>query len=434
MKNPFDSRRAGQMFAPGTRLQGRTIIRSLHARGGQLEVYRAFNQHTGPVLVKVPRVPTGATSEAQWRDLIRRFHQYESLLATLRHPAIERLIAVGSAPVPQLGEVPYMEVEALEGSTLADDLAVRRGRETGRPPAEAFAIFEPVLGALAEAHALGFVHRDIKPGNIFLVRGAGGRVVRTVLLDWGLAKVFRGAWRPRSLVLMATPQYVDPEFMQGVEQVPASDNYQAALTLVEVLTDRASLGRLPLGRSPLARRRARTPADFGVDVHGWEAILATCLAHDPSERFVHAGALRQALETELAAMPSAPRAVDPASVATTVAAGTVRPEQATSCSLPPSRTTPITLSSLQRPWWPPVAAAASAVAVLAALYAWPRAEVPRFVAPPQASYAMAVADPTAALARAREGEVHSAEIAARVEATRPPTPTVRRARGRHSSR
>ena len=105
-----------------------------------------------------------------------RFEREAAVLAQLEHPEIVRYIAHGRLP----GGDAYLAMEWLEGEDLRTRL--RRGGVTVN---ETLAIGRRVAGALAAVHALGLVHRDIKPGNIFL---PGARAEEAKLIDFGLAR------------------------------------------------------------------------------------------------------------------------------------------------------------------------------------------------------------------------------------------------------
>src|SRR5262245_59304172 len=161
-------------FEPGTRLGPYEIVAPLGA-GGMGEVYRARDTRLDrTVAVKVLTGALAAESEAR-----RRFEQEARAIAALNDPHICTLHDVG-----RHGDLDYLVLEYLEGETLAD----RLGRPPGTPlPVEtATAIAIQVADALDRAHRAGIAHRDLKPGNVMLLR-RGGAAPEVKLLDFGLA-------------------------------------------------------------------------------------------------------------------------------------------------------------------------------------------------------------------------------------------------------
>jgi eukaryotic-like serine/threonine-protein kinase len=143
--------------------------------------------------------------------------------------------------------VAYLVMELLEGRSLAEELVATGPLTLGR----CAAILSPVCDALAHAHGLGILHRDVKPGNIFLHRGPAGEVVKVV--DFGIAKLFGDAAGAGGLTttgrIMGTPVYMPPERLLGKPHDERSDTYGVAVTLYQMIS-----GRLPfeLGEGNLA--------------------------------------------------------------------------------------------------------------------------------------------------------------------------------------
>src|SRR5262249_50743778 len=113
-----------------------------------------------------------------WRDratLEALFHTEAAAAARLQHPSIVTLHDHG-----EFDGAPYLILELLDGETLRSRLA----RDGPMPVRDALAIGGEVARALVEAHAAGVIHRDIKPGNVFLCTGG-----QTKVLDFGLAQL-----------------------------------------------------------------------------------------------------------------------------------------------------------------------------------------------------------------------------------------------------
>jgi eukaryotic-like serine/threonine-protein kinase len=194
-------------------------IERLVGSGGMAAVYRAIDRHTGGVVAL--KILHGRSSEQH-----ERFEQEAELLAELSHPAIVRYVAHGTTPV---GEH-YLAMEWLDGETLEDVLA--QGALTIE---QSIDLGHRVADALASAHRRGIVHRDIKPGNLFLP----GSVLSAVrVLDFGLA---RRVLDPRRITqsggIMGTPMYMAPEQARGEPYIDArADIFALGCVLFQCLT------------------------------------------------------------------------------------------------------------------------------------------------------------------------------------------------------
>jgi eukaryotic-like serine/threonine-protein kinase len=200
-------------------------------------VYEAKHAGLGtPVAIKVllpalARVPTVAD----------RFRREAQVSATLKNAHVIQVTDVDQLPDGR----PYLVMELLQGQSLEALLEQRKVL----PREEAIDIGLQILMGLECAHGLGVVHRDLKPGNVFMDEQGVGRVAK--LLDFGIAKVraspeFQALTRPG--VVMGTPQYMAPEQAFSADQADArSDLYSVGVMLYEMLS-----GTLPAdGDSPL---------------------------------------------------------------------------------------------------------------------------------------------------------------------------------------
>jgi formylglycine-generating enzyme required for sulfatase activity len=301
------------------RLVGRTIadkyaVESVVGEGGFAVVYRATHLiWKRPVALKVFKA-FGDLSEADRQKLLDQFVQEGSLLADLsaRTAAIVQARDIGMLDLSATERVPYMVLEWLEGATLEAVLATER--HDGLPlrtAAEVVHFLDPAAEALALAHRKGIAHRDVKPGNVFVLgdpRGDG----TVKLLDFGIAKVvadvqkMAGSFTKTSgKVTSFTPAYGAPEqFSRTVGATgPWTDVFALALIVVEALTGREPLegdDYVQLAVASGNPDRRPTPRTLGASVSDdVEAVLAKALAIKPSDRWPTAGefwnALRQAV-------------------------------------------------------------------------------------------------------------------------------------------
>jgi serine/threonine-protein kinase len=165
-------------------------------------------------------------------DLRARFEREARTAAQLRSPHVVQIFDRG-----EWQGVPYIAMEYLEG----EDLAQRLERLGVLSPRETFAIAVHVGRALSKAHAAGLVHRDLKPGNIFIVRDGDREIAK--VLDFGVAKVretgLDGA--TKTGMLLGTPFYMSPEQTRGSKDIDhRSDLWALAVVVYECLT-----GQLP---------------------------------------------------------------------------------------------------------------------------------------------------------------------------------------------
>lgn len=223
----------------------------------------------------------------------QRFYREARAAARLRHPNVVTVHDFGTDPDL---EIDFLVMELLEG----EDLLAHMRRAAGPlPPREVLEILREAAMGLAAGHRVHLIHRDVKPGNVFLVAEPGGWEVK--LLDFGIAQVGAadGDTPTRLTVAVSphTPRYASPEQLRGDPRLtPASDVYSLALTGLEMLG-----GAYPAGvnTDPHDREAARTIKRV-VDTHpGVSLRLAAVLRHalrlDPAARFPDAGALLDAL-------------------------------------------------------------------------------------------------------------------------------------------
>ena len=267
-------------------------------RGGMGVVFNARDERLKrKVAVKV------LPPELAFREEIRiRFLREAETAARLSHPHIVPIHSVGEGP----DGLVYFIMAYIDG----EPLSARLKRRERLPPEEARRIMQETADALGAAHALGIIHRDVKPDNI-LLEGSRGRVVVT---DFGIAKALSsttgGATLTGTGVAIGTPHYMSPEQAAGDREIDGrSDLYSLGVVSYQML-----VGELPFHAptvpgllmkhiteaAPLiTNKRPDCPEDLA-------ACVMRCLEKDPEDRWPTADALRRALESR-SAPPFRPR-------------------------------------------------------------------------------------------------------------------------------
>jgi eukaryotic-like serine/threonine-protein kinase len=271
------------------------LMRKL-GEGGMGEVYLA--EHLllkRPCALKLIKPEAGSDPIA-----LARFEREVQSAARLSHPNTIEIFDYGHTDDGTF----YYVMEYLRGMSLSE--LVRRDGPV--PPGRVIYIFRQVCAGLAEAHGLGLVHRDLKPGNLFLaVRGGEADVAK--VLDFGLVKLTRdpdAAELSREMTVSGTPMYMAPEQAIGDRSLDTrADIYALGAMIYYALTARPPFtGETPFiimmaqARDPVvppAQVNPGVPADL-------EQVVLRCLAKKPSDRFPSVKALGDAL----AACASAP--------------------------------------------------------------------------------------------------------------------------------
>ncbi|HEY2510789.1 MAG TPA: protein kinase, partial [Polyangiaceae bacterium] len=287
----------------GTLLERKYRVDRMVAEGGFGVVYAGH--HLGldaPIAIKALR-PSPSLDGDQWADALHQFMLEAKMLAKLRGPSV---VTVYDAGVLLSDEhpagLPWIVLEWIDGETLQQDLARRRGQR-GRRPVECFELMRPVLEAIADAHESGIAHRDLKPSNIMLARGSRGFGVR--VLDFGIAKMVEREAAPMTgntatdaRFKAYSPHYAAPEQVSGMRTGPWTDVHALGLMLTEILTDAPPYdGEDPndLYRSVFDTTRP-SPGKRGIEVGPWQAILARALSIKPTDRQATARELLTELE------------------------------------------------------------------------------------------------------------------------------------------
>ena len=229
-------------------------------------VWRGIDRSTGEY-VAVKLLHEGLLKQPK---LVIRFVQERTILMMMRHENI-----VGVRDLFSVGGSLALVMDYVSGGSLRSHL-----QSAGTlAPADAADLLAQVAAALAQAHELGVVHRDVKPDNILLQDNEGRLEVR--LTDFGIARVLDTSGLTTPQAIIGTPHYMAPEAISG-DAVTASDVYAVGVALFELVT-----GHPPYAGEPLAVLRRHLdekphhPPGMPVEVG---ELIDWCMAKNPRER------------------------------------------------------------------------------------------------------------------------------------------------------
>jgi beta-lactam-binding protein with PASTA domain/predicted Ser/Thr protein kinase len=259
----------------GRVLDGRYRVESRIARGGMATVYRALDIR----LDRLVALKVMHQLYAEDDEFVQRFIREAKSAARLSHPNVVAVFDQGD----DAGQV-FLAMEYVQGRTLRDLI---RERVRLRPQ-EALSIMQPVLSALAAAHAAGLVHRDVKPENVLLADDG-----RVKVADFGLARAAATRGVTSTTTLIGTVEYLAPEQVTRGVADPRSDVYAAGVMLFEMLT-----GRPPYhGDTPIsvayrhAHETVPAPSSIVPDIPAaLDVLVQRATARDPDERPADAAA------------------------------------------------------------------------------------------------------------------------------------------------
>lgn len=270
-------------------------ILALAGRGGMSAVYKAL--HTS--LNKVVAIKLLYTHLAQNERNLRRFRQEAQVVSHLDHPGIVRLFDFGENAEGQ----PYLIMEFLKGQTLSAKLS-QQAEPMGVD--DALDYFVQLTEALAHAHRLGVIHRDLKPGNIFVEKNRDGHD-QLKITDFGIAKLSGEESSVEHQALTGTgevfgsPLYMSPEQCMGTPVDQRSDIYSLGCVMYEVLT-----GRPPhVGATAYETMQKHVyedtefPGNLRPEIRKYgdlELILLKAIAHKREIRYQSADQLLAALQ------------------------------------------------------------------------------------------------------------------------------------------
>lgn len=251
-------------------------LRAVIGRGGMSLVYQAENPRVGS-LVAMKVLAAEIAADATFRA---RFLAESRMAASLEHPNVIPIYDMGPAD-----DLLYITMRFVSGGDLRSVLKAHRRL----PPAQALPLIDQTARALDCAHRQGLVHRDVKPANILVQRGAEGDPDHVYLADFGISKhaLSRSGLTPTGQ-LLGSVDYIAPEQIQGQQVDERTDIYSLGCVLYETLT-----GRVPFVKDadaaviwahveepPLAPSRANPDLSPAFD-----EVVFRALAKDPDDRY-----------------------------------------------------------------------------------------------------------------------------------------------------
>lgn len=264
-------------------LGGRYRLEAKIGEGGMGSVYVAHDKELDRKVAVKLLAPTYVTD----KDVVERFEREARLTARLDHPNIVPVYDVGRHE----GR-PFIVMKKMEGQSLAGVLREKGGFTRD----ETIKLFRQLAAGVDFIHAQGFIHRDIKAGNIMV--GSDGQAT---ILDFGILRPQKGKEAlTRTGMVMGTPHYMAPEQAQGAKNIDHRvDLYALAVVIFECLT-----GTLPFEAESelrLIQMQAHQPPPDLLERAPWipkpvAEVMKRALSKSPEERFGSAGELVSALE------------------------------------------------------------------------------------------------------------------------------------------
>ncbi len=272
------------IFIVGALIDGRYRLEEALGRGGTARVYRAYDVELDEtVALKVLR------SDIADDTVRRRFRREMRISRRLIHPNIVRAYEFGSFQ----GRL-YYTMELLDGADMAE-LMCQRPR--GLSIKQAVMLMAQTCDGLAAAHAVGIVHRDIKPHNLFVIDDNR----RIKVTDFGVAKgqSDNSQTITHTDFVVGTPAYLSPERLaDDVELSPVTDLYALGASMYHMFTGRLPFTGPDLSTMLTAIVRSEPPAPRNINPmipKTLEAIIRRAMHKEPSRRYADCSAMKAAL-------------------------------------------------------------------------------------------------------------------------------------------
>jgi eukaryotic-like serine/threonine-protein kinase len=283
---PAGSARPTGLPAAGSVFAGRYDIQSVLGQGGMGIVYKAHDRVLDePVAIKLLR----AEAVASDATLLDRFKQEIRLARKISHRNVLRTHDIG-----ETDGLRYISMEYVKGLTLKQ--LIESDRLLPKPAA--LRIAKQICAGLAAAHAVGVVHRDIKPQNIMIEPSGGLKI-----MDFGIARLAHEKGMTQTGTVVGTPDYMSPEQARGGDLDVRSDIYSLGVVLYELFCGVLPFeADTPLGvvlkqiQEQPAPPEARNPQ---IDP-GLARIVVKAMAKNPSDRYRSIAELHEDLSAVMA--------------------------------------------------------------------------------------------------------------------------------------
>nr|MBA2601759.1 serine/threonine protein kinase [Actinomycetota bacterium] len=264
----------------GDVINGRYELLDPLGSGGMAFVWRARDIRLDrPVAVKLI-----APQFAEDPEFLVRFFSEGQSIARINHPNVVSVLDFG-----EVEGRPFLVIEYVSGGSLTEAF------EGPLVPERALELVAEAARGAGAAHALGIVHRDIKPPNILMTERGQAK-----LADFGIASIAGGEKFTATGAAIGSPHYVSPEQVSGRQPVPASDVYSLGVVLYELVTGQKLFEHTNVTAIAIAHieEEPEPPSASVEDVNpALDALVLRCLEKDPADRFQDGNELADAIDS-----------------------------------------------------------------------------------------------------------------------------------------
>jgi tetratricopeptide (TPR) repeat protein len=283
-----------QELETGSTFAARYQVVEEMGRGGMGRVYKVIDTKLKEELALKLIHPEIAVDER----IIKRFRNELKMARKISHKNVCRMYHLEEDE-----GIHYLTMEFIRGESLKDMI----GMMGQLSPGQALSVVKQVCEGLAEAHRLGVVHRDLKPGNIMIDREGNVRI-----MDFGIARSLKAKGITRTGTMIGTPEYMSPEQVEGLETDQRSDLYSLGVILYEMVT-----GRIPFdGETPFSialkhkTEKPQDPRDINPQIpENLSRLIMRCLEKDREKRYQTAEELLSELSKIEEGIPTEERVI-----------------------------------------------------------------------------------------------------------------------------